>query len=42
MRFENDQLFATIVSTFVGGGRMTIPADLAGSWGVVLFYRGDW
>ncbi len=42
MRFENDQLLATIVSPIVGGGRMTIPADLAGTWSVVLFYRGEW
>ena len=42
MRFENDQLLATIVSPVVGVGQMTIPADLAGSWSVVLFYRGEW
>ena len=26
----------------VGGGKVRLPADLAGSWGVVLFYRGHW
>ena len=42
MRYENDQLFATITAEKVGGGQMTVPADLAGHWGVVLFYRGQW
>jgi peroxiredoxin len=26
----------------VGGGKVSLPGDLAGSWGVVLFYRGHW
>jgi hypothetical protein len=26
----------------VGGGKISLPGDLAGSWGVVLFYRGHW
>lgn len=42
MRLENNQQFPTIVAKRVGGSEMTIPADLAGSWSVVLFYRGDW
>lgn len=42
MRLQNGQPFPTIVAPQVGGGEMTIPADLAGSWGVVLFYRGHW
>ncbi len=42
MRLENNQLLATIVGLKVEGGQMTIPNDLAGSWGVVLFYRGEW
>ncbi len=42
MRLENNQLFPTIVAPTVGGGKMTIPADLAGSWSVLLFYRGEW
>jgi hypothetical protein len=25
-----------------GGGKVRLPADLAGSWGVVLLYRGHW
>jgi peroxiredoxin len=26
----------------VGGGTLSLPADLAGSYGVVLIYRGSW
>ncbi len=42
MRLENNQQFPKIVARRVGGDQMTIPADLAGSWSVVLFYRGEW
>lgn len=42
MSLENNQPFPTIVATKVGGSEMTIPTDLAGSWAVVLFYRGEW
>ncbi len=42
MRLENNQQFSKIVARRVGGDQMTIPADLAGSWSVVLFYRGEW
>lgn len=26
----------------MGGGTVSLPADLAGSFGVVLIYRGSW
>ncbi len=26
----------------VGGGKIALPDDLRGSWGVVLFYRSHW
>jgi hypothetical protein len=26
----------------VGGGKLPLPDDLAGDWGVVLLYRGHW
>ena len=26
----------------VGGGKIVLPDDLRGSWGVVLFYRSHW
>ncbi len=42
VRAQNNQQFPTIVAKRVGGGQMSIPADLAGSWGVLLFYRGEW
>jgi peroxiredoxin len=42
MHLENNQQFPTIGAKRVGGGEITIPADLAGSWSVLLFYRGDW
>ncbi|MFQ5803301.1 MAG: hypothetical protein ACE5JQ_10440 [Candidatus Methylomirabilales bacterium] len=42
MRLENNQQFPRIVARRVRGGEMTIPADLAGHWSVLLFYRGEW
>ena len=42
MRLENDQQFVTIGAPQVGGGAMTLPDDVAGSWSVMLFYRGEW
>ena len=42
MQLKNNQLFTTIVASRVGGEEMTIPADLAGNWGVLIFYRGHW
>ena len=42
MRLENNQQFVTIGASRVGGGAMTLPAGVADSWSVVLFYRGEW
>jgi len=42
MRLKNDEQLPTIVGPKVGGDRMTIPDDLAGTWSVVLVYRGHW
>ena len=42
MRLENDQQFITIGAPRLGGTAMTLPADVAGTWSVVLFYRGHW
>lgn len=42
MRLQNNQQFPTIVAKKVDGRQMTIPADVAGSWSVLLFYRGEW
>lgn len=42
MRLENGQKFPTISVTTLKDGPLTIPDDLAGQWGVLLFYRGHW
>jgi peroxiredoxin len=42
MHLTNGQQFPPLTASRVGGGTMTIPQDLAGKWGVLLFYRGHW
>jgi peroxiredoxin len=39
---RNGEPFPSISVEPVGGGRITLPEDLAGYFGVVLFYRGSW
>jgi peroxiredoxin len=34
--------FPTFAVTLADGGTLALPDDLAGSFGVVLFYRGSW
>jgi peroxiredoxin len=34
--------FPTIAVPRAGGGTITLPDDMAGGFGVVLFYRGSW
>jgi peroxiredoxin len=34
--------FPTIHAPLTGGGTLVLPDDLAGSFGIVLFYRGAW
>ena len=34
--------FAALSVPLAGGGMLTLPDDLSGSFGVVLFYRGAW
>jgi peroxiredoxin len=41
-RLGNGDLFPTIHLPRVGGGTISLPEDLAGSFGVVLIYRGAW
>lgn len=41
-RLENNQTFPTLTLPQVGGGSLSLPADLAGGFGVVLLYRGAW
>ena len=41
-QLENGETFPTLVVKTVGGGKLTLPDALAGSFGVVLIYRGAW
>lgn len=41
-RLVNGQRFPDLRVPRVGGGTMALPAELAGSFGVVLIYRGSW
>ena len=41
-RLQNGDLFPDLTIDLVGGGTLAIPRDLAGSYAVVLFYRGSW
>jgi peroxiredoxin len=41
-RLENGQTFPDLQLPLVGGGTLSLPGDLAGSYGVVLVYRGSW
>ena len=39
---HNGDRFPDLTIDIVGGGRMSLPGDLAGSYAVVLIYRGSW
>ncbi|MEP6618988.1 MAG: peroxiredoxin family protein [bacterium] len=39
---HNGDRFPELTIDVVGGGRISLPDDLAGSYGVVLLYRGAW
>ncbi len=41
-RLGNGQTFPTLTIDAVGGGTISLPGDLADSFGVVLIYRGSW
>lgn len=41
-RLQNGQTFPTFDVPTVGGGTISIPQSLRGSYGVVLIYRGAW
>ncbi len=41
-RLRNGQPFPSLEVPAVGGGSIALPDDLAGSYGVVLIYRGSW
>jgi peroxiredoxin len=39
---QNGQPFPKLEVPPVGGGSLNLPSDLAGSYGVILIYRGHW
>ena len=41
-RLQNGDRFPDLSIRTVGGGDMTLPADVEGFYSVVLFYRGAW
>lgn len=41
-RLHNGQRFPSLSVPAVGGGTISLPDDVAGSYGVVLIYRGSW
>lgn len=41
-RLQNGQVFPALDVLAVGGGTISIPQSLQGSYGVVLIYRGAW
>ncbi|UMB69528.1 peroxiredoxin family protein [Mycobacterium paraterrae] len=41
-RLHYGQPFPELALPAVGGGTISLPSDLAGSYGVVLIYRGAW
>lgn len=41
-RLQNGDAFPQLELPAVGGGAISLPGDLAGSFGVVLIYRGAW
>ncbi len=41
-RLQNGQTFPGLEIPAVGGGTISLPDDLEGSFGVVLIYRGSW
>jgi peroxiredoxin len=41
-KLANGDTFPALTVDAVGGGTLSLPDDLAGSFGVILFYRGAW
>ncbi len=39
---RNDQVFPDLAIPAVGGGTLNVPGDLAGDYGLILIYRGQW
>lgn len=41
-RLENGDRLPSLTAPVVDDGEMTLPDDLAGSWALIVFYRGHW
>jgi peroxiredoxin len=39
---QNGDVFPSLSFARAGGGKLNLPGDLAGSFGVILFHRGSW
>ena len=39
---DSGDLFPRLELDKIGGGKLSLPGDLAGDWGAVLLYRGHW
>src|SRR3546814_10023733 len=39
---QNGDVFPSLTCARAGGGDIHLPGDLAGGFGVILFYRGSW
>ncbi len=37
-----DDQFPDIELSLAGGGKISLPADVSGSWSYILLYRGGW
>lgn len=42
MMLHTNDVFPSLTFPCAGGGEIHIPSDLAGGFGVILFYRGSW
>lgn len=42
MMLQNNDVFPALTFPCAGGGEVQLPGDLAGAFGVILFYRGSW
>ncbi|MDA0999052.1 MAG: hypothetical protein O2807_00870 [bacterium] len=41
-QLDTGDVFPDLAFKKLGGGTISLPGDLAGNWGVILFYRGYW
>ena len=39
---DSGDAFPDIEIAKVGGGKISLPGEFSGGWGVVLLYRGHW